>query len=151
MNLFDLTGKKAIVTGGTRGLGYGMAEGLIEAGAEVVIFGSSERVHDVAAGLCHKGLKCHGIAVDLGDSAARAAAFDEAVKCLGGLDILVNCAGIQRRHKSEEFPLDDLADVMNINLLPALSFVRWRPVSSWQRKSLAKSSTSRPCWRSLAG
>ena len=52
MNLFDLTGKKAIVTGGTRGLGYGMAEGLIEAGAEVVIFGSSERVHDVAAGLC---------------------------------------------------------------------------------------------------
>ena len=115
MNLFDLTGKKAIVTGGTRGLGYGMAEGLIEAGAEVVIFGSSERVHDVAAGLCHKGLKCHGIAVDLGDSSARAAAFDEAVKCLGGLDILVNCAGIQRRHKSEEFPLDDLADVMNIN------------------------------------
>ena len=115
MNLFDLTGKKAIVTGGTRGLGYGMAEGLIEAGAEVVIFGSSERVHDVAAGLCHKGLMCHGIAVDLGDSAARAAAFDEAVKSLGGLDILVNCAGIQRRHKSEEFPLDDLADVMNIN------------------------------------
>ena len=42
MNLFDLTGKKAIVTGGTRGLGYGMAEGLMEAGAEVVIFGSSE-------------------------------------------------------------------------------------------------------------
>ena len=115
MNLFDLTGKKAIVTGGTRGLGYGMAEGLMEAGAEVVIFGSSEKVHDVAAGFCHKGLKCHGIAVDLRDGAARAAAFDEAVQCLGGLDILVNCAGIQRRHKSEEFPLDDLADVMNVN------------------------------------
>ena len=45
MNLFDLTGRKAIVTGGTRGLGHGMAEGLMEAGAEVVIFGSSEKVH----------------------------------------------------------------------------------------------------------
>ena len=44
MNLFDLTGSKAIVTGGTRGLGYGMAEGLMEAGASCVIFGTSDRV-----------------------------------------------------------------------------------------------------------
>ena len=44
MKLFDLTGRKAIVTGGTRGLGYGMAEGLMEAGAEVVIVGSSDKV-----------------------------------------------------------------------------------------------------------
>lgn len=43
-NLFDLTGSRAIVTGGTRGLGHGMAEGLMEAGASVVIFGSSDKV-----------------------------------------------------------------------------------------------------------
>ena len=43
-NIFDVTGKKAIVTGGTRGLGYGMAEGLLEAGAEVVIVGTSDKV-----------------------------------------------------------------------------------------------------------
>ena len=42
-NLFDLTGSRAIVTGGTRGLGHGMAEGLMEAGASVVIFGSSDK------------------------------------------------------------------------------------------------------------
>ncbi|MBS1483911.1 MAG: SDR family NAD(P)-dependent oxidoreductase, partial [Clostridium sp.] len=66
MNLFDLTGRKAIVTGGTRGLGHGMAEGLMEAGAEVVIFGSSEKVHDVDTQFCDRGFKCHGIAVDLG-------------------------------------------------------------------------------------
>ena len=46
--LFDITGRKAIVTGGTRGLGHGMAEGLMEAGCEVVIIGSSARVHTAA-------------------------------------------------------------------------------------------------------
>ena len=48
-NLFDLPGSRAIVTGGTRGLGHGMAEGLMEAGASVVIFGSSDKVEKVAA------------------------------------------------------------------------------------------------------
>ena len=116
MNLFDLTGRKAIVTGGTRGLGHGMAEGLMEAGAEAVIFGSTEKVKDVAAKFGDRGFKCHGIAVDLADSRDRAAAFNKAVDAMGGLDILVNCAGIQRRHKSEEFPLSDWEEVMKVNL-----------------------------------
>ena len=48
MNLFDMTGKKAIVTGGTRGLGYGIAEGYLEAGCEVAIVGTSDKVYEVA-------------------------------------------------------------------------------------------------------
>ena len=48
MNPYDVKGQKAIVTGGTRGLGKGMAEVLLEAGVEVVIFGSGASVHDVA-------------------------------------------------------------------------------------------------------
>ena len=61
-NLFDITGKKAIVTGGTRGLGFGMAEGLMEAGCEVCIVGSSEK--SVSAALAKfqaKGFACHGV------------------------------------------------------------------------------------------
>ena len=69
--LFDLTGKKAIVTGGTRGLGKGMAEGLMEAGAKVVIFGTSEKVQDVAKEFRDKGFDCQGLKVDLANAEER--------------------------------------------------------------------------------
>ena len=65
MKLFDLTGRKAIVTGGTRGLGRGMAEGLMEAGCEVVIVGSSSTAENVAKEYRDKGYKCHGLKIDL--------------------------------------------------------------------------------------
>lgn len=116
MQLFDLTGKKAIVTGGGRGLGYGLAEGLMEAGAEVVIIGSSDRVNTASEELRGKGYLCHGIRADLADSESRKACFAESVRRLNGLDILVNNAGIQIRHKCEEFPLKDWENVLNLNL-----------------------------------
>lgn len=91
-DLFDLTGKKVIVTGGTRGLGHGMAEGLMEAGASAVIFGTTDKVHAVAKEFQDKGLQCQGLVVDLQDPEAREKGFYEAVALLGGLDILVNAA-----------------------------------------------------------
>ena len=69
MELFNIAGKKAIVTGGTRGLGYGMAEGLMEAGCEVVIVGTSDKVYDVAKGFCDRGFKCHGVKARIGEVA----------------------------------------------------------------------------------
>lgn len=117
MKLFDLTGRKAIVTGATRGLGRGMAEGLMESGCEVVVVGSGEGALEVAQAYREKGFACHGLAVDLSQRDTRREGFAKAVALLGGhLDILVNAAGIQRRHFCEAFPIEDWDDVLEINL-----------------------------------
>lgn len=116
MNLFDISGFKAIVTGGTRGLGHGVAEGFMEAGAKVVIWGTSEKVESIAADFRAKGLDCQGLVVDVAKSSERISGFHKSVEMLGGLDIFVNAAGIQRRHPCEEFPMDDWNDVINVNL-----------------------------------
>lgn len=115
-DLFDIRGHKAIVTGGTRGLGYGMAEGLMEAGAETVIIGSSERVISVAEQFRHRGFDCLGIQADLSGSEQRKDAFEKAVAHMGGLDILINAAGIQRRFNCETFPMDDWNAVVELNM-----------------------------------
>ena len=112
MKLFDLTGKYALVTGGTRGLGKGIAEGLAEAGATVVIVGSNDSVVNVAKEMNVKGLKC-----DLSDRKALASLMDSALDMMNGrIDILVAAAGIQRRHPSTDFPMEDWDDVINVNL-----------------------------------
>ena len=115
-NLFDLTGSRAIVTGGTRGLGHGMAEGLMEAGASVVIFGSNDKVEQVAADFRAKGYSCQGVKANLASAEERKAGFEKAVALLGGLDIIINAAGIQRRYPSPDFPLEDWNDVIEVNL-----------------------------------
>lgn len=116
MNLFDITGKKAIVTGAAQGLAHGMAEGLMEHGAEVTIIDISPKTLEVANAFCNRGFRCHGIVANLGDEEALVAAFHESVDAMGGLDIIVNAAGVQKRHKSEEFPKEDWDFVLNINL-----------------------------------
>ena len=114
---FDLTGKKAIVTGGSRGLGKAMAEALCEAGAETVVLASSSNAQKTAEQLCGAGYRAHAVQVDLGDRQAIPPAFEKAVGQLGGqVDILVNAAGIQRRNRCEEFTLEDWDDVIRVNL-----------------------------------
>lgn len=117
MNLFNLDGKKAIVTGAAQGLGFGMAKGLMEAGAEVCILDISAHTQDTVDRMNAKGYSCHGITVDLSDREALKRSFDEAMDLLGGrLDILVTAAGVQKRHFCEDFPVEDWDWVMEINL-----------------------------------
>ena len=115
-SMFDITGKKAIVTGGTRGLGKGMAEGLLESGVEVAIIGTSDKVFAVAEEYTSKGYKCHGVKANLADRNSCQEGFDKCVEILGDLDILVVAHGIQRRYPSNEFPDKDWNDVIDTNL-----------------------------------
>ena len=117
MNLNDLTGKKAIVTGAAQGLSRGMAEGLLEAGASVVIMDINPKAEKTAEELREQSYDCQAVICNLTDDATREEKFNEAVEKLGGhLDILVNGAGVQRRYPSEEFPLEDFEFVMDVNL-----------------------------------
>lgn len=114
--LFNITGKKAIVTGAAQGLAHGMAEGLLEQGAEVTIIDISPKTKEVARAFTDQGFRCHGVIANLGDGKMLEEAFQESVELMGGLDIIVNAAGVQKRHKSEEFPIEDWEFVLNINL-----------------------------------
>lgn len=112
---FDITGRKAIVTGGAQGLARGQVEGLLESGVHVAILDVNPAVVETAAEYVSSGYTCFGFQVDLGDDDAREKVFATAVEQLGGLDILCNTAGVQRRYPSEDFPLEDFRFVMKVN------------------------------------
>jgi NAD(P)-dependent dehydrogenase (short-subunit alcohol dehydrogenase family) len=91
--LFDLSGKVAIVTGGNGGIGLGMARGLAEAGADVVIVGRNETKSDAAAAeLSRHGVKAISVVADVTDKAAVTAMVERTLRELGRIDILINNA-----------------------------------------------------------
>ena len=117
MELFDLTGRTAIVTGAATGLGRAIAMGLHMAGAEVAIIDIRPDIEQLAVMMSEGSHKVYGVQGDLSNRDDLKRAFSEAVSNLGGkLDILVNNAGIVIRHFCEEFPMDDWDKVMEINL-----------------------------------
>ena len=116
-NLFDIQGKKAFVTGSGTGIGRGIAEGFLEAGATVVLSSRTQAAEEAASEYRSRGHKAFAVTGDLGDSSRVEGIFTEALKILGGnIDILVNNAGTQHRAASEDFPLAEFDRVMNVNL-----------------------------------
>lgn len=111
MNLFDLSGHKALVTGGSGALGRALAEALLAAGATVAIAGASERTRVVANEIGALALRA-----DLSRRDERPRLYDEAVAALGAVDILVTCHGLTTRHKAEDFPLGEWDTTLNVNL-----------------------------------
>ncbi len=115
--LFDLTGKRALVTGASQGLGRGMAEALAGAGAEVVCAGLSPGEADATvAAIQQAGGRAHALAADLSDRDAVLELADRAQALTGGIDILVNNAGTIRRHPAADHPLEDWDLVLRVNL-----------------------------------
>ena len=115
---FDLTGRKALVTGGATGIGEGIALGLAAAGADVALTYRSHQPEEVLARIEALGRTGAAIKADFSDmdQAAAADVIDFASDALGGLDILVNNAGIIHREASVDMPLDDWRRVLSVNL-----------------------------------
>ncbi|EMD1657247.1 gluconate 5-dehydrogenase [Pluralibacter gergoviae] len=115
-NLFDLTGKRALITGSARGIGNLLAGGLAEYGAHVLINDRRQEKADAAAqALRDKGYRAGGVAFDVTKSAEVSAAIAHIENDIGPIDILINNAGIQRRHPFTEFPEQEWDEVIDVN------------------------------------
>ncbi|HEX6369448.1 MAG TPA: 2-dehydro-3-deoxy-D-gluconate 5-dehydrogenase KduD [Longimicrobium sp.] len=115
--LFSLDGRRALVTGASRGLGQAMAVALADAGADVVC-ASTQRsgTNDTAAFIRAAGRQAWQVEADHADRASVLAMAEEAERLAGGIDILVNNAGTIRRHPAADFPLSEWDAVIRTNL-----------------------------------
>ncbi len=113
LQMFDLTGRRALVTGGSQGIGLALAAGLKSAGAELVLNGRDEakltRAAEAVGG-------AHLLAFDVTDHAAAQSAVDRFEAETGPIDILVNNAGMQHRASLEEFPAEAFQRLLQTNI-----------------------------------
>ncbi|MDT7782752.1 MAG: 3alpha(or 20beta)-hydroxysteroid dehydrogenase [Pseudonocardiales bacterium] len=118
MTSYQLTGRKALVTGGARGLGAGMAEALAAAGAAVLIGDVLEdEGKQTAQALRDSGATVEFVPLDVTDDASWASAVNTAVDAIGGLDILVNNAGIEITSLITELQTADIRRMLDVNVL----------------------------------
>jgi 2-dehydro-3-deoxy-D-gluconate 5-dehydrogenase len=118
---FDLTGRRALVTGGGGGVGGGLAAALADAGAVVAVLGRSESVDRVVAEL---GPPAVAVRADLTDRVDLRRGFEDAVELLGGIDILVTSQGIGRPADSVDHELSDWDAVIETNLTATFELCR---------------------------
>jgi len=120
MKLFDLKDRVAIVTGGNGGIGLGMARGLAEAGAAIVVAGRDvDKSEQAVKSLRSLGARAEAIAVDVLDEASCRNLISRTARDFGRLDILVNNAGINIRKQPQDYTLSEWHKVMDTNLTSA--------------------------------
>ena len=115
--MFDLTGNTAIVTGGNGGIGFGIAEGLARAGAAIVVAARNRDKTDGAVKrLQSLGARALGVNADVADEESVAAMVKAAVAEFGGIDIVVNNAGVVVRKPPQDYTLAEWSGVIGVNL-----------------------------------
>ncbi|TDP74106.1 SDR family oxidoreductase [Roseateles toxinivorans] len=123
--LFDLSGRTALITGGSRGLGLQIAEALGEAGAKLVL--TSRKADDLEQAMAHlqgRGIEVSYVAADASDPTQAREVVAKAVQHLGHIDILVNNAGATWGAPAEEHPLEAWDKVMNLNIRSLFVFAQ---------------------------
>jgi len=121
----DLQGKRALVTGGNRGIGRTIAERLAEAGADVAVFARSEEsVTEAANALGERGIRSLGLVGDVSSDEDVERAWDRLIEEFGGLDVLVNNAGITRDNLLLRMKPEDWDAVIDVNLTGAYRWCR---------------------------
>ncbi|RNF35009.1 SDR family oxidoreductase [Paracoccus methylarcula] len=117
MKLFDLTGRRALITGSSMGIGLALARGLARAGAEIVLNArNAERLKQAAEALRDEGAEALALPFDVTDHDAVRRAIDGFEAEHGAIDILVNNAGMQHRTPLEEFPPDAFERLIQTNI-----------------------------------
>ncbi|WP_417584851.1 SDR family oxidoreductase [Pelagibacterium sp.] len=116
-NFFDLTGKTALITGSSQGIGYALAEGLASHGARVILNGrSSDKLEAATAALRADGHDAHAVPFDVTDPENVSSAIESIEARIAPIDILINNAGMQHRAPLEDFPHDKWDALMRTNL-----------------------------------
>ena len=125
MKLFDLSGRTALVTGGSRGLGLQIAEALGEAGAKILLTSrKAADLEEAAADLQAKGIDTRWVAADASDPLQIRRVVDETLQRMGRIDILVNNAGATWGAPAEDHPLEAWDKVMNLNVRSLFLFAQ---------------------------
>lgn len=120
-SMFDLTGKTAVVVGGTSGIGLAMSIGLADAGADVVASSRrQEQVDEAAQQIEAKGRRSLRVTSDVADRASLQALCDATIETFGKVDILINCAGKIKRAPTVDFPEDEWNSIMDTNVTGTL-------------------------------
>jgi NAD(P)-dependent dehydrogenase (short-subunit alcohol dehydrogenase family) len=123
--LFDLTGRVALVTGGSRGLGQEMAEGLAEAGASLMLLARREQwLGPAVEELKNRSFRCEGALCDVSKPEDVEAAVRKTIDAYGQVDILLNNAGVTWGAKAEDMPFEKWKVVLDVNLTGAFLFAQ---------------------------
>jgi gluconate 5-dehydrogenase len=116
-NPFDLSGRRALITGAGGGLGFAIAQGLARAGAEVILSGrNADKLESAQRALQAEGFAAHGVAFDVSVADAVGAAIEEIERRIGPLDVVVNNAAVNRRAPLADFSDDQWRDLLAANL-----------------------------------